>query len=582
MAISNESGRWTVRVWPGVAIVALVAFLMVVPSLVAARTMLHFAAFFAAPLFGTILAVVWWTAFSRTRGGIKWAVLALFVLPLLALCVLELADKRMPVGPVIFGAPFVLLVWVAWLALSSPLPRRVRQYGTVASLAVSWVAVGLLRMDGTDADMLPEFAFRFSPKPEDRDAEALKNRPTVAPAKPLSESADGPLDWAEFRGPNRDGIVRGVAIDPDWDAHPPIELWKQKIGPGWGTFIVVGDRLFTQEQRGGDEAVVCYDAEKGREIWRHYEAVKFDDANAGAGPRATPTVIDGKLYAMGATGLLICLNAEDGRLIWKTDITVDTGGKPPQWGYASSPLVSAGVVIVYVGGPANRGTAGFDADTGRFRWASGQANHGYSSAQLATIDGVEQVLMQSDHGLEAFDAKMGGVLWDYKWHIPGLNRVTQPTPLGGGEFLVGTGVGGEMGTRRIKVSKTSDSWRVDLVWSTGKLKPYYNDGIATDGFFYGFDGPKLVCVDLRDGSVKWDAGTKYGNGQVLLLKDQGLLVVQAVDGKVYLLIATPDELTERGKLNAIAGKTWNHAVVNRGRLYVRNGAWAAAYELKPR
>jgi len=578
--ISHEATRWSVRVWPGVAIVALVAFLMVVPSLVAARTMLHFAAFFAGPLFGTILAIVWWTAFSRTRGGIKWSLLMLFVLPLFGLCALEIAARRVPVGPLIFGAPFVLLVWVFWLAVSVPLSRTARQFGTLACLAAAWVAVGLLRMDGTDADMLPELSFRFSPKPEDRDADDLKNRPTIAPAKPLSESAKEPLDWAEFRGPNRDGIVQGVRIDPDWAAHPPKQIWKQKIGPGWGTFSVVGDRLFTQEQRGGDEAVVCYDAAKGGEIWRHYEPVKFSDANAGAGPRATPTVVDGKLYAMGATGLLICLNAEDGRLIWKTDITLDTGGKPPQWGYSSSPLVSEGVVVVYAGGPANQGTAGFDAGTGRFRWAAGQANHGYSSAQLATIDGVEQVLMQSDHGLEAFDAKRGGVLWDFKWHIPGLNRVAQPTPLGGGEFLVGTGVGGEMGTRRIKVSKTKDSWRVDVVWATDKLKPYFNDGIAYDGFYYGFDGPKLVCVDLRDGSIKWDLGTKYGNGQVLLLKDQMLLVVQAVDGKVYLLNATPDEPTELGKLNAITGKTWNHAVVNRGRLYVRNGTWAAAYELK--
>ena len=574
--------RWPVRVWPGVAIIALVAFLMVVPSLVAPRTMLHFAAFFAGPLLGTILAVVWWTAFSRTRGGIKWAVLALFVLPLFVLCALEIADKRMPVGPVIFGAPFVLLVWVAWLAVSIPLPRRVQQYGTVASLAISWIAFSMLRMDGTDADMLPDFSFRFSPKPEDRDADDLKNRPTIAPTKPLSESAKESLDWAEFRGPNRDGIVRGISIDPDWAAHPPKPLWKQKIGPGWGTFAVVGDRLFTQEQRGGDEAVVCYDAATGGEIWRHYEAVKFSDANAGAGPRATPTIVGGKLYAMGATGLLICLNAEDGRLIWKTDITVDSGGKPPQWGYSSSPLVSRGMVIVYTGGPVGNGTAGFAAETGKFRWAAGQAMHGYSSAQLTTIDGVEQVLLQSDHGLEAFDAEMGGVLWTYPWPIPGLNRVTQPTPVAPGEFLIGTGVGGEMGTRRIKVSKTSDSWRVDVVWSTDKLKPYFNDGIASDGYFYGFDGPKLVCVDLRDGSIKWGLGTKYGNGQVLLLNDQKLLVVQAVDGKVYLLNATPEEPTELGKLNAITGKTWNHAVVNRGRLYVRNGTWAAAYELKLR
>ncbi len=574
--------RWLVRVWPGIAIVAFVMFLMTVPARLVPLTMLHFAAFFAGPLLGTILAIIWWSAYSRTHGGIKWAVLAMFLLPLFGLSALEIFKKRMPIGPVIFGAPLVLLVWVGWLAVSVPLPRTVRQIGTLAWLAAAWAAFGLLRMDGTDADMHPEFSFRFSPIPEDRDAEELKNRATMTPTKLLSESAKDSLDWAEFRGANRDGTVKGNTINPDWEAHPPKLLWKQKIGPGWSTFAVVGDRLFTQEQRQNDEAVVCYDAATGGEIWRHFEPVKFSDLNAGAGPRATPTVVDGKLYAMGATGLLVCLDAEDGQLIWKTDITTDTGGKPPQWGYSSSPLVSHGVVIVYAGGPSNRGTAGFDAATGKFRWSAGQAKHSYSSAQLAVIDGVEQVLMQSDFGIEAFDAKMGGVLWDYKWHIPGLNRVTQPTALGDGSFLIGTGVGGEMGTRRIKVSKTSDSWKVDVIWVADKLKPYFNDGVASDGFFYGFDGKNLVCADLRDGSIKWDAGTRYGNGQILLLKDQRLLIIQAVDGKVHLLEASPNESTELGKLSAITGKTWNHPVINRGKLYVRNGAWAAAYELKAR
>ena len=573
--------RWNVRVWPGIAIVALVAFLMVVPAFAAPNTMFHFLSYFAGPLLGTVLTIVWWTAFSRTRGGIKWAVLAIYLLPAVGLSVLELLDKRMPMAPMIFGLPVVLLVWVGWLALSFSLSPPVRQIGTLAWIAVAWIPFALLRMDGTDAEMMPEFSFRFSPKPEDRHTEELKNRPMIAPAKPLSESAENSLDWAEFRGPNRDGVVRsGPHIDPDWDAHPPKLLWKQKIGPGWGTFAVVGDRLFTQEQRGDNEAVVCYDAATGAEIWRHFESTKFSDINAGAGPRATPTVLDGKLYAMGATGLLLCLNAEDGKPIWKTEIKTDTGGTPPQWGYSSSPLLIDGLVIVYAGGPGGKGTAAYEASTGQFRWAAGRATHGYSSAQRATINGVVQVLMQSDYGLESFDAKTGGVLWEHKWFIKGMNRVTQPTVLGDGEFLIATGVGSEMGTRRLKVSKTDSEWRVEVIWSTEKLKPYFNDGVVHGGFFYGFDGMKLVCADLRDGSVKWDAGTKYGHGQVLLLRDQGLLVIQAVDGKVHLLKASPDEPVELGKLNAIPGKTWNHPVVNRGMLYVRNGTWAAAYEMK--
>ncbi len=584
MTYGVQTDRWPVRVWPGLLIVASVLFSWSVPGILASRTMFHFLSFVGGPVLGAILAVVWWTAFARVRGALKWAVPALFVLPAVALAVLEILDGRVPMAPLVYGLPFVLLLWVGWLAVSFPLGRTIRQTGLLMAMAAGWVAFGVLRLDGTDADMMPEFASRFSPKPEERDEAELKGRPTVAAGKPLAESAQEDTDWAEFRGPNRDGIVKaGPAIDTDWAAHPPKQLWKQKIGPGWGTFAVVGDRLFTQEQLGDNEAVVCYDAATGNVIWRHFEKAKFKEQIAGAGPRATPTVVNGRLYAMGATGLLLCLQAEDGEPVWKTDITTDTGGKPPQWGYASSPLVGGGLVIVYAGGPDGKGTAAFDAATGRFVWAAGHAAHGYSSAQRGVIAGVEQIVMLSDYGLESFVPKTGKVLWEHKWYVKGVNRVTQPTVLGDGEFLIGTGVGGDMGTRRLKVTKEYDAeWKVEVVWSTKRVKPYFNDGVVHAGHLYGFDDKNLVCVNLDDGRTVWNAGTKFGHGQVLLLGSQGLLVIQAVDGTVYLLPATPDEPAELGKLNAISGKTWNHPVVCRGKLYVRNGTWAAAYELQPK
>ncbi len=582
MTADVPSDRWTVRVWPGALILALVAGLMFVPGLVAPKSMFHFYAFMAGPFLGILLAIVWWTTLSRTTGLIKWAILALYLLPIAGLSALDLLEGKPPMAALVFGAPFVLLVWVGWLAASFSLKRQIRQAGLVIGMAAAWTAFGMLRLEGTDADMMPEFSFRFSLRPEDRDADELKNRPTMAPAKPLSETKQESLDWSGFRGADRDGIVRGVSIDTDWRAHPPKQLWKQKIGPGWGTFSAVGDRLFTQEQRGDQEAIVCYDAATGKEIWRHYETAKFTETVAGAGPRATPTIADGKLFAMGATGLLLCLKAEDGAELWKTDIRAETGGAVPQWGYASSPLAIGGVAIVYAGGPDGKGTAAFDANTGKLAWASGRATHGYSSAQRVVLDNVEQVLMLSDYGLESFEPKTGKVLWEYEWFIKGMNRSTQPAVLGGGEFLIGTGVGEEMGTRKLKVARDGAGWKVDVVWESKKLRPYFNDGVVHAGHYYGFDDKKLVCVDLKDGSLRWDTGTKYGNGQVLLLAEQGLLVVQAVDGKVYTIRAAPEESGELGKLDAIPGKTWNHAVVNRNRLYVRNGAWAAAYELTPR
>jgi len=552
--------------------------LMVVPSLVAPRTTVHFVTFLAGPMLGSLLALIWWVGFARVRGTPRWLVPAAFLVPAFVAGTFQIMLGEGPISVLVYGLPIVLLVWIVWVALSGSLLTSTRATCLYVLLVVSWSVFSLLRVDGASSNIIPEFSWRWNMKPEDLAAKETKDRPLVA-AAPIAAQVYR-TDWAEFRGPNRDDKVVGLSIATDWAQDKPVQLWRQRIGPGWGSFAVVGERLFTQEQRGNDEAVVCYDAKTGGEIWRHFEKAKFTESIAGAGPRATPTVHEGRVYAQGATGLLVCLDGNDGKLIWKTDIREDAGGILPQWGYASSPLVINGNVIVYTGGLEGKGTSAFSATDGKWKWSSGDAKHGYSSAQRTTIAGVEQVLMLSDYGLESFDPNTGTRLWENRWTLPTINRSTQPAVIAEGEFLIGTGAGSDLGARRIKVTKTAHDWDVREVWVTRKLKPYFNDGVIHAGYFYGFSDSAFVCIDLVDGKEKWNAGTIYGHGQVVLLADQGLLVVQAITGKVHLVKATPEDHIEEAKLDAISGKTWNHPVVAGGRLYVRNGTEAAAYELK--
>ncbi len=161
-----------------------------------------------------------------------------------------------------------------------------------------------------------------------------------------------------MRGPTRDGVVTGITIATDWEKHPPRQIWKQRVGPAWSSFAIVGGRLYTQEQRGESEAVVCLDPDIGREIWAHEDAARFWDGQAGAGPRATPTFSDGKIYTLGATGILNCLDAATGAVAWSHDIVADSGAPLPMWGFASSPLVVDGVVIVYAGAAEKQGHLG--------------------------------------------------------------------------------------------------------------------------------------------------------------------------------------------------------------------------------
>jgi outer membrane protein assembly factor BamB len=270
------------------------------------------------------------------------------------------------------------------------------------------------------------------------------------------------------------------------------------------------------------------------------------------------------------------LEARTGRTIWSREITADSGALPPQWGYATSPLVTAGVAIVFAGGSGGKSVLGYRADDGQLVWSAGDGEASYSSPQAATLDGVEQVLMASGRGMAAFEPKRGGVLWEHVWAPADIVRVVQPHHLDEGIVLLGTGQG--YGTRQLRVRREGDAWTVEPGWTTNALKPYFNDFVSHDGFLYGFDENIFCCVDAQTGKRRWKGG-RYGYGQVLLVEDQGLLLVLSESGEVLLLEANPERHVERARFAALSGKTWNHPVLAHGKLYVRNAEEAACYDL---
>jgi len=179
--------------------------------------------------------------------------------------------------------------------------------------------------------------------------------------------------------------------------------------------------------------------------------------------------------------------------------------------------------------------------------------------------------------MTAFDPAGGKVLWKHEWPMQqGMARVVQPTVVSDSDVLLGTGF--SMGLRRVRVSRAKGEWATEEVWTSKALKPYYNDQVVHDGHVYGFDGIFFACVRLEDGEARWKV-RGYGSGQVLLLADQGLLLVLSEKGEAALLRATPTGHQVLGKFQALNGKTWNHPVVARGRLFVRNGEEMACYRV---
>ena len=580
------------RLWPGVVAVVLQWLIrFVVPIVVPGAVV--FAVL--GGLFGGLAIAVWWVFLSRAPWSERLGAIIVMIAALFATSrILHESIARGAQGMlfVVLAIPVLSLAFVAWAVASRRLsdgPRRAAMVATILLASGGWA---LVRTGGMTGNFDNDLMWRWAKTPEERllaqaaDEQAarpaapavLPAAPAVLPATPAvlpvaPAAADTGADWPGFRGPHRDGIIPGVRIETDWSASPPVALWRRPIGPGWSSFAVHGDLLYTQEQRGGDEVVACYNVTTGKPVWKHRDAARFWESNGGAGPRATPTLSNGRVYTFGATGILNVLDARDGAVVWSRNAASDTGTKVPGWGFASSPLVVDDVVIVAAEGRL----AAYDLATGNPRWVGPAGGAGYSSPHLLTIDGVAQVLLASGASAISFAPADGTRLWEYS--LPPSVPIVQPALTADGDILISTGgANGGNGICRIAVAHGSGGWTVEERWTSIGLKPYFNDFVVHKGHAFGFDGSILACIDLKDGTRKWKGG-RYGNGQLVLLPDQDLLLVLSEEGELALVAAAPDRFTELAQFPAIEGKTWNHPVLVGDVLLVRNGQEMAAFRL---
>jgi outer membrane protein assembly factor BamB len=498
----------------------------------------------------------------------------------------SIANGMMGMMLPIYAIPLLSLALVVWAIAFRRLSPQLSSASLVGVTLFACGIMTLVRTGGITGDAVSDLHWRWSQTPEER-LLALAGGTRPAPVKLPSpnkqvlpqaldalKETNATADWPGFRGADRDGIVRGVRLASNWSSSPPVELWRQPIGPGWSSFAVHGNFVYTQEQRGEDESISCYDLATGAPVWRHSDAARFWESNAGPGPRGTPTFRDGHLYAFGATGILNALDAANGAVIWSRNAASDTHKKIPGWGFASSPLVVNDLVIIATAGVL----AAYDIATGGPRWQGPPGGWGYSSPHLATIGGVSQVLLLNGAGAIGVAPADGKVLWSHEWKGDGI---VQPVVLADGDILIGSGsgMGGKVGVRRIAVTNGTAGWSVEERWTSTGLKPYFNDFVVHKGHAFGFDGTLLACIDLNDGARKWKGG-RYGGGQLILLPDQDLLLVLSEQGELALVEAVPDHHNELTRSGGIEGKTWNHPVLVGDVLLVRNSEMMAAFRLK--
>lgn len=468
----------------------------------------------------------------------------------------------------LYAIPGLTILFVVCVVISRNFAARSRLISMTVTILLASGVWTMVRSNGITGDFMPLLTWRWTKTAEER-LLAATNDPST-PLMPSTLKVEIEADWPGFRGPNRDGKIHGVSISTDWSKSPPKELWRRPIGPGCSSVAVKGSFLYTQEQRGEDEIVACYHLANGKPVWSHRDKCRFWDSHAGAGPRGTPTLSNGRVYTLGATGILNVLDGKDGAVIWSRNAVSDTGVKIPEWGITSSPLVVDDVVIIATVGKL----VAYDLATGKLRWSGPDGKDSFSSPHLLTIDGVEQILMMSKVGANSFAAVDGSQLWEYSW---GEGRIVQPALAFDGDLILSTGQG--KGMRRLTVTRNPQGWKVQEHWSSSRLRPNFNDFVVHQGYAFGFNGANLTCIDLKDGKRKWK-GERYG-GQLILLADQNLLLILTEKGKLALVKAMPERFSELASFPAIEGKTWNHPTLAGNLLIVRNTQEMAAFRLSP-
>ena len=475
------------------------------------------------------------------------------------------------VGVVLLG----VLLMVIWVLGFSGL-RWWQRLGAVGILVAAFYAgKSVTRTEGAVGSTgLPRLVWRWSPTKDEQLSRAMVAAAMV-PHVAAPIAAEAKFRFPQFLGPNRDSRVDDVKLARDWAAAPPKELWRHPVGLGWSGFVVANGLAITPEQVGEDELVTACMLLTGTHVWSHTNHTRFREWQGGDGPRATPTIVNNRVYAYGATGIIDCLDLATGRLLWSVDVLKTNGLNNLTWGKSSAPLVADGRVIVSGGTAAEKGWLAYDAETGKPLWAANGDAANYASAATATLAERKQILVSGPQAVSGLEPSTGALLWRFVWGSDKPPKCSQPLVLDGDRVFLSAGYA--MGCVLIQIKAGADgSLKAEELWRAKSMKTQFNNVAVRDGNLYGLDDGLLACVEVATGKRLWKDG-RYGAGQSLLVGD--LMLIQSELGFVALAEAKPDGFNELGRINALDSKTWNNPALAGPYLLVRNDHEAVCYEL---
>jgi outer membrane protein assembly factor BamB len=371
---------------------------------------------------------------------------------------------------------------------------------------------------------------------------------------PLHAFADA--DWPRWRGPSGTGITEAPGFDPTLNGGEPEVLWSAQVGNGYGQVTVAGGRAYVAGHEDGRETLYCFEAATGEPLWSNsYKAKKFDNMNAG-GPAATPAVAQGRVFHVSRDGKALALNAETGKPVWDIDLTKQFGSQTPKWGFAGSPILEDGDVMIDAGRIVR-----LEADSGEVIWQSENFGAAYSTPVPFTVRGKRFVAAFPESGLVILDAKTGKTLAQHRWKTSyGVNAATPVIK----DDMIFISSGYNTGGAVLRLTDRG----LQVVWEGRQMRNQIPTCVLIDGYLYGFDDSRLKCLAFATGEEQWDV-RGLGQGTVIATAD-GILIVQSDKGEVLTAKASPDGFDEIARVQVIdERRVWTAPTLADGRLFCR-------------
>lgn len=374
-------------------------------------------------------------------------------------------------------------------------------------------------------------------------------------------------DWPQWRGPDRDGKVSKFNAPDSW----PSELskqWQETVGAGDASPVLVGDRLYLFTRQDDKEVILCLNASNGAEIWRSdYTAPEVTGPAARhPGPRSTPAVTDGKIVTIGVSGILSCLDAGSGELLWRKD---PFPGIVPMFFTSLSPVIADGMCVTHLGGAGNGAMIAYDLNSGNERWRWDEEGPDYGSPVLLKVQGKKLIVSPTEKSIVGVDLSDGKLLWKIPF-APQRRAYNASTPIVNGNTVIYSGAG--RGTHAVQIEMQGDDFKVNEIWANADLSVQYNSPVLKEDILYGYSSKgRLFCIDAVNGQTSWSDTVIHDRSGFAQMLDAGPAIL-ALPSSSELIVFKPvkEQYEELARIKVADSPTYSTPLVAGNGIFVKD------------